>query len=121
MSPSTVLGSATSTRSIRFWASTVALTGTRLGSVKAIVRPCLVALLASAALTTPCGVIQSWACRSISAIGAGMAASPITFQAWSPLTRKIWRCSPRIGCTPPPRGGSSAWVRTQSSLTDAVS
>ena len=59
----------------------MAFTGMRLGSVKAITRPCRVALLARAALTTPCGVAQSCSWRSASVIGAGIAAFSATFQA----------------------------------------
>ena len=39
----------------------------------------------------------------------------------SPLAKKAWRSSPRMGCPPPPRGGFSAWVRTKMSRIDALS
>ena len=95
MSPSTGFVSVASTLSIRFAASTVAVPLKRPGTAKAIVRPCIEPRPASAALTTPCGVDQSWNCRSASVIGAGTAASATTFQVWSPLSAKTWRCSPR--------------------------
>src|SRR5438034_1399878 len=120
MSPSTGFGMTASTRSTRLARLSVARTVNLPGTAKASVRPCTVALLALAAFTTPWGVAHSSSCRAASVIGAGMAASFTTFQARSPATTKTWRCSPRTGWTPPPRGGSSPCVRTQTSRSDAV-
>src|SRR2546427_11113330 len=68
----------------------------------------VVALLAMAALTNPCGVDQRASIRSSCASGfacaGGAGALPAggaTFQAWLPLTSWVWRCSPENGPTPP--------------------
>jgi hypothetical protein len=109
MSPTTLLASVASTRSIRFAASRVAVALKEPGTPNVIVRPWIAPLPAIAALTTPCGVDHSWNCRSASVIGADVAVSPVTFQAASPLRRKITFCSPRT-YAPPPLGGSSVRV-----------
>ena len=81
MSPRTGLESVASTRSTRLAASSDAVARKRPGIPNAIVRPCTPAGLAIAALMIPWGVDQNWNCRSLSAIGAATAFSPITFQA----------------------------------------
>ena len=121
MSPTTAFGTSPSTLAIKLSSLTVAFRLKRPGTLNAIVRPCMVALRAIAAFTTPCGVAHSWNCRSASAMGAATGCSPTMFHARSPLTCKFSRCSPRMGCTPPERGGSSACVRTCSSRREAVS
>jgi hypothetical protein len=60
MSPRTGFVIVASTRSTRLAASTVAVALKLPGTPKAIVRPCIMPLPASAALMTPCGVDQSW-------------------------------------------------------------
>ena len=109
-----------STRSTRFWSLSAAATVIRPGSANVIARPWTVALLASAA-RSPVRRVHSCICRSASAMGAGTGASATTFHARSPLSTNSWRCSPRTGCTPPPRGGFSPCVRTMSSRSEAVS
>src|SRR5207247_1128192 len=71
MSPVTGFAIVASTRSIRLAASTVAVALKAPGAAKVIVRPWIVPLPALTALTTPCGVDQSWACRSTSASARG--------------------------------------------------
>jgi hypothetical protein len=51
----------------------------------------------SAALSAPCGVIQSWWMRSLTKRGPGVAVEPAWFQAISPLTNWSLRCWPLSG------------------------
>src|SRR4029453_149554 len=83
------------------------LHGVAAGHREADRAPWAVALLASAALTTPCGVAHSSSWRSTSATGVGVAVSPVTFHARPPLTTWTCRASPTARA-PPPRGGLAA-------------
>src|SRR5207237_1162274 len=73
-SPRTACGIVPATFSIKFCSLTSASALKRPGTAILIVRPDIAPFPARAAFTTPCGVAQSWNCRSASAMGAGAGA-----------------------------------------------
>ena len=90
----------------------------QIGWIGAIVIGGIAGWLAEIITRSNMGVITN---IILGVIGAGIAAGPATFQAWSPLSQNDCRCSPRMGCWPPPRTGLSPCTRTSSSRSEAVS